>query len=87
MPTTRPRYVITATDEIVEALRAAAQRWPEDSENPRMLLLHLVAEGRIALRRSDTEEARRSAVHATAGAFSDVYGEGYLDELREDWPE
>jgi hypothetical protein len=87
MPTTRPRYAITATDEIEQALRDAARHWPEDRDNPRLLLLHLVTTGHCALRQHDDAEARQRAVHATAGAFSDAYSEDYLAELREDWPE
>jgi hypothetical protein len=88
MPTARPRYVITETDEVHEALRVAAGRWPEDKESPRVLLLHLVETGLVALRREgDIPDPRRRAVLESAGSFGDLYPEGYLDELRRDWPE
>ena len=88
MPTTRPRYAITETDEVHEALRAAAERWPEDKDNPRLLLLHLVEEGYVALRREGRiPDPRRAAVEEFAGAFGELYPAGYLDDVRQDWPE
>ncbi|GAB7006379.1 hypothetical protein JCM18899A_38520 [Nocardioides sp. AN3] len=88
MPTARPRYAITETDQIHEALRVAAEQWPEDKENPRVLLLHLVETGLVALRREGRiPDPRRQAVLETAGAFGDLYPGGYLDDLRQDWPE
>lgn len=34
MPTARPRHMLTETDEVADALRDAAHRWPEDRERP-----------------------------------------------------
>src|ERR1019366_8168817 len=41
VPTTRPRHVITETDEIARAIDDAAKRWPEDRNSRARLLLHL----------------------------------------------
>ncbi|GAB2445688.1 hypothetical protein GCM10027062_28150 [Nocardioides hungaricus] len=89
MPTTRPRYPITETQEVAEALEVAASRWPEDRDKPRILLLHLIAEGMEAVRASDAARIaeRRAAVERTAGSASDIFEPGYLERLREDWPE
>lgn len=89
MPTTRPRYQITETEKLADALDAAARQWPEDAENRAKLLLRLVDEGHSALKnhREDLLRARREAIRATAGSFSALYPPGYLAELREDWPE
>lgn len=86
MPTTRPRYAITATDEVAKALEVAALQWPQDRDNPRALLLRLIHEGVAAVARRDRAHARREAVARTSGAFTGVYRPGYLDALREDWP-
>jgi hypothetical protein len=89
MPTTRPRHVITETEQIVQALDDAARRWPADRDNRAKLLAHLVEEGHRAVL-SELERdisARRDAVARTSGALTGAYGEGYLADLREDWPE
>ena len=88
VPTTRPRHVVTEGEAVARALDDAARRWPEDSGNRAKLLLHLVAEGHRALldERERTDDAHRQAVARTSGALTGLYGEGYLDHLREDWP-
>jgi hypothetical protein len=45
VPTTRPRYTVTDTGEIAEALDLAQRRWP-DVRDRRQLLLRLAAVGR-----------------------------------------
>jgi hypothetical protein len=89
MPTTLPRYPITRTPEIDEALEAAARRWPEDSDKPRVLLVRLIEEGARAVRSGEAErlERRREAARETSGMFTGLYGEGYLESVREGWPE
>lgn len=89
MPTTRPRYQITETEKLAQALDAAAREWPEDAENRATLLLRLVEEGHLVLKqhREELLQTRRAAIRATAGTFSDLYPPGYLADLREDWPE
>ena len=89
MPTTRPRHTITETDPIAHALDEAAKRWPEDSDNRTKLLLHLVDEGRRAVRqqRERAVAARREVILRTAGTLTGVYGENYLADLRKDRPE
>lgn len=39
------RHVIVETDEVREALNAAALRWPENKDQPELLLLNLIREG------------------------------------------
>lgn len=89
MPTTRPRHSVTETDEVAAALRAAAQRWPEDRDSASRLLLRLVREGyRVISHDLAAERTKREAgVEASAGALTGVYAEGYLADLRSDWAE
>jgi hypothetical protein len=87
MPTTRPRLTITETDELADALDAAAARWPEIGSR-RELLLRLVEEGRCVLdrERGEASARRRDAVHRTSGALTGAYEPDYLERLRDDWP-
>lgn len=87
MPTTRPRHVITESDAVAQALDDAAARWPDDRANRSKLLLHLIEEGHQAVvaQREGAAQERRRAVERTSGALTGLYGEGYLDALREDW--
>lgn len=89
VPTDRPRHTITETDEVARALDDAAKRWPAHSGTRGKLLLRLVEEGHDAISgESDRETRRRAdAVRRTSGALSGLYPEGYLERLREDWPE
>ena len=87
MPTARPRLTITETDDVAEALDAAAARWP-DVRSRRELLLRLVEQGRevIDSERRETTGRRREAIRRTSGALTGVYEPGYLERLRGDWP-
>lgn len=88
MPTTRPRHVITESDTVVQALDDAAVRWPADRGNRSKLLRHLLEEGHRAVltAREAAAYEQRQAVERTSGALTGLYGEGYLDALRKDWP-
>ena len=89
VPTARPRHSITETDDVATALRDAAERWPEDRDSPGRLLVRLLAAGHEAIRgRRERElaERRRRIVEAAGSLTSREYPEGYLAELREDWP-
>jgi hypothetical protein len=89
MPTKRHRYTVTATDDLVRALDEAAQRWPDERDTPSRLLLHLVAAGYAAIQHEHetNRAADLAAMDRVAGALTGAYPEGYLDTLREDWPE
>ncbi len=89
MPTTKPRYTLTETDELAAALNSAARRWPEDAQSRSRLLLRLVQAGQRAIGEEQQRETerRRAAVKRTAGALTGVYPPGYLERLRDDWPE
>lgn len=89
MPTTRPRHLITESDELTIALDDAAKRWPEDRHSRAKLLVHLAEEGHRALiADAQRKRAQRlAAIRSTSGELSGAYGQGYLKRLREDWPE
>jgi hypothetical protein len=85
VPTARPRYSVTETDEVARALDLAAQRWPAESENRGRLLLHAVREWADMVSHSRT--SHQESILATSGIATDgEYGPDYLQVLREDWP-
>ncbi|MHB1500289.1 MAG: hypothetical protein ACYCYK_03830 [Candidatus Dormibacteria bacterium] len=86
MPTTRPRHFVTETDDLANALDAAAQRWPTLSRS--QLLVRLALEGHHAAQRGrDGRRGRRlAAIRRHSGALTGLYGPDYLEKLREDWP-
>ena len=73
---------------MARALDDAARRWPEDSHSRPKLLLHLIEEGHRAVIHGDEEglAGRREAVVRSSGALTGVYGDGYLRQIREEWP-
>ncbi|BEP13444.1 hypothetical protein acdb102_17550 [Acidothermaceae bacterium B102] len=89
MPTRRPRHLITETEQVARALEDAARRGPEDRGNSAKLLFHLVEEGHRALldEAAQRRKTQLAAIRRTRGALTGVYGAGYLEELRADWPE
>ena len=78
------RLTITVTEDIAEALDAAAAFWPEIASRQE-LLLRLALEGGRAIEREETER-RRAAILRTSGALTGAYEPEYLDRLRDDWP-
>jgi len=87
MPTIRPRHQVTETPDMARALDLAARRWPDEPRSK--LLIRLVQAGSHALEEGRTEDARHrlAAIDATSGKYADVFAVGYLDDLRQDWPE
>ena len=51
-------------------------------------MLRLLREGYRTLGEIGAEAAaeRREALRRTSGLLTGVYGQGYLEELRQDWP-
>ena len=86
MPTTRPRHFVTETDDLADALDAAASRWPGLSRP--QLLVRLALEGHQAAQRAHDERRRRrlAAVRQHSGILTGACGPDYLQQLREEWP-
>jgi hypothetical protein len=87
MPTTRPRFQVTETPEVERALRAAEVAWPDASRGERVV--RLLQAGADALEADHTERRvrRLAAIDFSAGSLDAVYEPGYLERLREEWPE
>lgn len=89
MPTTRPRHVVTETDDIAAALDLAVKRWPEIADSRSRLLVALVKEGAEHLREVEESalEERLRTINELAGSMTGIFPPGYLEDLRKDWPE
>ena len=89
MPTIHRRYAVTETEDIAAALDVARNAWPELADRPGALLRQLILAGEEALeaRRRRAVEGRRQTIAGTSGTLTGVYGSGYLEEVRQDWPE
>ncbi len=87
MPTRLPRTQVTHTVEVQQALTVAEARWPGVPTS--VLMTKLMTAGANALTVSDStaETERKKKIEAMAGKYSDNYRPGYLDELRQGWPE
>lgn len=86
MPTTRPRILVTETDDLAAALDAAAARYPGLSRA--QVLTRLALEGHGAAQHA--QDARRrhrlDVLRAHSGTMTGAYGSGYLEGLRREWP-
>ena len=87
MPTTRPRHQITETPEVAQALDLAAQRWPHEPRSKLLLRLLRTGSATLEQERSEASHGRLAAIDASSGKYSDSFGEDYLAQLRQDWPE
>ncbi len=84
MPTTRPRHMVTESDEIARALNDAALVWPELRSDRAGLLRKLVETGHAAVHESG---GAREIVRRAAGAATGSYPRNARAELLAEWPE
>ncbi|TXK18520.1 hypothetical protein [Homoserinibacter sp. GY 40078] len=86
MPTQRPRYQITETDEVAHALEAAERRWPGEPRS-RLIVRLVTWNGDEVAEVNDADaERRRDAVRLLAGSFRGLFPEGHRQGLRDEWP-
>ena len=86
MPTTRPRHLVTETDELAAALADAARLWPNLSRSQLLVRLALKGHAAALAAQDERRRRRRDAVRAHSGTLTGAYGSGYRDQLRDDWP-
>lgn len=84
MPTTRPRHMLTETDELAAALNDAAVAWPELRGDRGALLRKLVEAGRNSVRNGD---GVRALLTEASGAATGAYPRNARAELLAEWPE
>ncbi len=83
MPTTRPRHIVTETDDIAAAIDRAESNYPGATRA--QILRQLVLLG--AQSADGKSASRRELVRQLAGGFEAAFPDGYLDDLRAEWPE
>lgn len=81
MPTTKKRHMVTESGALAEAM-AVGRRHYEGLDGGKLIAALAVERAREL---QEQEDAEREAFDALVGTYS--YPDGYLDELREDWPE
>lgn len=83
VPTARTRHVLTETDDLAEAIDAAAPQYPGESRAD--VLRRLVRLGAETI--AEQQHRHRREVLDRAGRYPGLYPPGYLDRLRDEWPE
>lgn len=88
MPTTKPRHMITETDQISQALIQAAKLWPELAGQRTLLLRKLLEVGIQTVEQGlENDTAQRLAtIEKLAGSMDGVWPANWREELAEDWP-
>lgn len=89
MPTTRPRVLVTETEDLARALTEAQRTWPEETSRSR-LLARLALLGSQQLERTAPESVaarRRRVLERGDSRFRGLWPAGYRDQLRDEWPD
>jgi hypothetical protein len=77
---------VTETDELAQALDAAAARWPGLSRPKLLVRLALAGHHAAQLAHDERRNRRLAALRAHSGILTGAYGQDYLQQLRDDWP-
>lgn len=88
MPTTKPRHMVTETDQLAHALDAAALIWPELAGDRAQLLRKLIEAGirQMTNEESAKAQSRLEAVAEVAGSMNDTWPKNWREELSAEWP-
>lgn len=88
MPTARPRHMITETDELAQALEAAALLWPSERLSRSSLLRKVLEVGveEVVKQAASAKSSKLREIEKQAGSLSGVWPSGWISELRDEWP-
>lgn len=78
---------MTQTPELAAGLELAAKEWPGASRSELVARLAEAGSETLAAKRAARRAERRKVLLETRGKYAAAYPEGYLEDLREDWPE
>lgn len=87
VPTVLPRFQVTETPEIERALRIAEREWPEASRSERVQRLFRAGADAVEAEAAERRAQRLGAVDFSSGSLTVEYEPGYLERLRDEWPE
>lgn len=87
MPTTLRRIQVTRTPEVEDALEVAARLWPAASLSERLARLASLGAQSVSGAEEAVRRHRADALGRLRDLTADLYPEGYLEDLRKDWPE
>lgn len=87
MPTTLARIQVTQTPPVKHALEIAEREWPGVPRSELITRLLTAGARSVETARAERRAARRKVLEETRGSLRDAYPQGYLEELRKDWPE
>ena len=87
MPTTLARIQVTQTPPVAHALEVAAREWPGVPRAELIARLLSVGAESVEGARAERRAHRRKVLEETRGSLREAYPRGYLEDLREDWPE
>jgi len=79
--------MITHTQPLQDALEIGMQYLPSSSVSECLTQLAIEGANAVRDRKKATREQWRAKVVAASGRLTGVYGDNYLEELREGWPE
>ena len=74
MNTASRQFIVTETEELSQAIDAAATLWPSDSGDRTALVLHIINEGIARLNLAN-------------GAKNSIWSPNWREQLRDEWPE
>ena len=84
MSTTLPRYMLTDTGGVGEALVIAEKVWPGIAKSQALVRLIRLGAQQVADSLAPEEQRRHEAIERL-GVYADAYPSGYLDALRAEW--
>lgn len=89
MPTLRPRYTVTETDELKRSLHEVERQHPELKGDRNALFRRLLAEGmeQYDAARGNRLAQRRAALREIAGKYPGGWPADWREQRDSEWPE
>ena len=89
MPTTHPRYILTDTGVLAQALDTGQESWPDTPRGPVLLAKMVISKAEDLTQSRLARQADRIAAVEALEVFAAggrPYPAGYVNSLHEEWP-